>query len=603
MVADSGKIVSEADAEISEAIDFCEYYRRNSEELDYLEDIEWNAKGVVLVTPPWNFPCAIPLGGVVAALATGNSVLFKPARETLLVAWKLVNLLWEAGIPKKVLQLMICEDQTIGSMLIKDPRIDSVILTGATETAELFLKMRPGIDLHAETGGKNALIVTSLSDRDLAIKMIIQSAFGHAGQKCSACSLLILEAEVYDSLQFKKQLKDTAESLIVGSAYDFKTKVNPLIHEPNEKLLKGLTTLEEGEEWLLKPKQDPQNPRLWSPGIKWGVKENSFLHQTELFGPLLGVMRAENLQEAISFANGTPYGLTSGLHSLDIREQNYWMKQIRAGNLYINRGITGAIVQRQPFGGCKKSSFGQGNKAGGPNYLIQLMHAAQKNSPKEKEPVLDHVLSLCKYMEKAGLNPDEKHLWNSSVCNYAFYWNHYFSKTHDPSKLLGQDNLLKYVPRENLLFRIQKEDSWLDVLRVVAASLTCHCELKISGDSNSLSILKNSAKIHRLPKVTLFEETEKDFIQRIEKKSNQRIRLLTPPSVDLLKFAANQGTYLDVSPVLANGRLELLHYLREVSISNDYHRYGNLGRRENEQRTPLKEEKNGTDKATCSIRY
>ena len=155
-------------------------------------------------------------------------------------------------------------------------------------------------------------------------------------------------------------------------------KVNPLINAPSAHLLRALTSLEEGEEWLLQPQQDTLNPNLWSPGIKIGVKPYSFTHQTELFGPVLGVMCADNLEEAIALANATPYGLTAGLHTLDEREQLLWKKTIVAGNCYINRGITGAIVRRQPFGGCKGSSFGKGAKAGGPNYLIQLMNPSQR---------------------------------------------------------------------------------------------------------------------------------------------------------------------------------------------------------------------------------
>ena len=382
MVADTGKIISEADVEVSEAIDFAEYYRRNAVEVHALHDIEWQAKGVILVAPPWNFPCSIPAGGILAALAAGNSVIFKPAPEAVFVGWILAQAFWEAGVPQDLLQFFTCADEPVGSSLIQDPRIDSIVLTGATATARLFLEKRPGLDLSAETGGKNAMIITALADRDLAIKDLLQSAFGHSGQKCSACSLAICEAEVYDDPHFRQALCEAAASLCVGSPWNLTTKVNPLIRIPNSILMKGLTTLEAGEEWLLAPKADPHNPQLWSPGIKLGVTPESFTYRNELFGPVLGVMRADNLAHALHLANGTPYGLTAGLHSLDEREHMYWIEHIEAGNCYINRGITGAIVQRQPFGGCKQSSFGPGAKAGGP----QLYHANDATQATDAAP-------------------------------------------------------------------------------------------------------------------------------------------------------------------------------------------------------------------------
>jgi RHH-type proline utilization regulon transcriptional repressor/proline dehydrogenase/delta 1-pyrroline-5-carboxylate dehydrogenase len=192
MVADTGKTVMEADVEVSEAIDFAEYYRHNLVEWHQLPDIDWQPKGTILVAPPWNFPCSIPAGGLLAALATGNCVLFKPAAESVLVGWTLAQLFWKAGVSQDALQFITCEDEPVGSHLIQDPRVVAVVLTGATATAKLFLRLRPGLDLMAETGGKNTLVITALADRDLAIKDLVQSAFGHAGQKCSACSLAIL---------------------------------------------------------------------------------------------------------------------------------------------------------------------------------------------------------------------------------------------------------------------------------------------------------------------------------------------------------------------------------------------------------------------------
>ena len=212
-----------------------------------------------------------------------------------------------------------------------------------------------------------------MSDHDQAIKHVLHSAFSHSGQKCSATSLLILEAEVFEDKSFQRALCDAVESLHVGPAHELHTKVGPLIRPPSGDLERGLKELEPYESWAVRPRQIGDNPCLYSPGVKWNVQPGSYTHQTEFFGPVLGVMKARDLHDAIHEANSTGYGLTSGLESLDDREHELWLDNIRAGNLYVNRSTTGAIVLRQPFGGMGKSAFGPGIKAGGPNYVAQLM--------------------------------------------------------------------------------------------------------------------------------------------------------------------------------------------------------------------------------------
>lgn len=575
MVADGGKTVPEADAEVSEAVDFALYYSKTASEIDSILDIEWKPKGPVLVTPPWNFPCSIPAGCILAALATGNSVIFKPAPEAVLVGWELANALWEAGIGKDVLQFINCADDPIGTKIIQDHRIAVVSLTGGTSTAKRFLQMRPGIDLIAETGGKNALIITRMADKDLAVKDLIHSAFGHAGQKCSACSLAIVEKEVYDHPHFRRQLKDAAASLKVGLPWNLSTKINPLIRAPGAALFRGLTVLDEGEEWLLEPRNHPENPNLWSPGIKLGVKPGSFTHQTELFGPVLGVMCAKDLDEAIAFANGTPYGLTSGIHTLDEREQLYWAKRIVAGNCYVNRTITGAIVQRQPFGGCKESSFGRGLKAGGPNYLMQYMQPSAIGLPKERESLDGESRILSQQIFHRDLGDDED-LWVASVGSYAFYWNHYFSKDQDPTQVLGQDNFLRYVPEEHQTLRFRRDDLSIDLYRSMVAVLTCGGRMEVSISPEDAFAL-NVASLHKTPAISFVVEDESQLIRRIETGLVKRVRFFSQPGELLTHALAAAAVNVIVAPVFANGRVELLHYLREISLSIDYHRYGYLG--------------------------
>ncbi|MBK8430775.1 MAG: aldehyde dehydrogenase family protein [Chloroflexi bacterium] len=287
-VLDGGKAIPEADPEVSEAIDFANYYARALDLAESeLADVQMAPLGTVLITPPWNFPIAIPCGGVLAGLMAGNTVIIKPAPEAVLVAWEMCKALWEAGIPKEALQFVPTTDDEVGRSLVTDGRINAVILTGAHSTGRMFLGWKPDLRLLAETSGKNSLIISGMADHDQAIKDLVKSAFGHNGQKCSAASLAVLEAEVYDNPAFLRQLRDATASLHVGSAWELSSKVTPIIREPGAELARGLTQLDEGESWLLEPKMVDGNPNLWSPGIKLGVKRGSWYHQNECFGPHL----------------------------------------------------------------------------------------------------------------------------------------------------------------------------------------------------------------------------------------------------------------------------------------------------------------------------
>lgn len=556
MLATGSKVFEEADTEVSEAIDFIEYYRREAEEVFNSSHLTFEPKGLLLVTPPWNFPVSIPVSGIAAALLGGNAVLFKPAPETAYLGKMVATAFWEGGVPREVLQFVHCEEEITGNALIADERINGIILTGATSTAKHFLRQHPGLDLMAETGGKNAMIIGTLADRDLAIADLIKSAFGHAGQKCSACSLAILEADVYDDPKFLSQLADAATSLITATSWNAAAKVPPLIREPDP----AIFALDEGESWLVEPQ--PLGEHLYSPGIKLGVKPNSRTHQTEFFAPILGVMRAENLEHAIELANGTPYGLTSGLHSLDEREHRIWEKKIKSGNLYINRTITGAIVQRQPFGGTKASSFGPGAKAGGPNYIFQMTKIAQKSLPKAEAPLPQSLIPIIEILPQF-LSPEEIDLWKKSLGNYA-YWAAKLKEPKDPSKVLGQSNNFYHVPHEKITLRLRADDSKLDIFRVIAACLICGTPLEISAEK----------QLFKHPDLTWRIEERKNFLSRVEHGHCSRIRLLHTPSRQLQEKAAEGFSYIASQPVLASGRIELLHYMREVVLSKNTHRYG-----------------------------
>jgi len=563
-IRDGGKSAAEADGEICEAIDFAAWYARSFDaEVDGAVPAP---RGVVTVAPPWNFPVSIPCGGTCAALAAGNAVILKPAPESVRTAWEMAGALWDAGVPRDVLQFLPCDDAGAASRLIVDPRVDSVILTGASATARRFLGWRPDLHLCAETGGKNAILVSAMADRDAAIADAVASAFAHAGQKCSACSLLICEAEVHDDPGFRRQLRDAAASLPCGPAADGWHRVTPLIREPGPELRRAIGSLDPGESWLLAPRIDADNPQLATPGIKLGVRPGSFFHRTECFGPVLGVMRARDLAEGLALQNAVPYGLTAGLHSLDEREQRWWGERIEAGNCYVNRGITAAIVNRQPFGGWKDSCFGPGAKAGGPNYAFQFARWRQERPPELRATPPRRIRALLHALRRWG--DDDVRVAAESD---AWWWREHFGRGHDPSRILGEVNLFRYRPLPELYLRAGDDAAPGDALRCLAAARLCGAAVHLSVPP----ALRGLARTARRFCASALAEDEDAFAARLHPRGDARLRVLGTASPRLLAAASAAELIAIVDPPIASGRIELCRYLREQAVSHRFHRYGN----------------------------
>ncbi len=588
--ANTGKIFSEADVEVSEAIDFAEYYPFTVQQFLDIPTIEGKGKGVGLVVSPWNFPIAIPCGGIVAALASGNTVIFKPASDAVLVAWELCKRFWAAGVPKSALQFLPCPGSSVGSKLVDHQDVDFIILTGGTDTGMRMLEQRPNVFLAAETGGKNATIVTAMSDRDQAIKNVVYSAFGNGGQKCSATSLLILEKEVYDDPNIKKQLVDATRSFSTGSAWEFKYKMGPLIKPPSGDLLEALTKLEDGESWALKPEVVNDNPYIWSPGIKWDVSPKSKTHMTEFFGPVLAVMKADNLEHAIEITNQTGYGLTSGIESLDPREIEIWKDRIEAGNLYINRGTTGAITLRQPFGGMKKSAIGACIKAGSPNYTAQFMEFSDQAMPEcpllQTENAIQRLAAEWKLKvrwQKFGSLNGEMDKTVKAIKSYLYHYENEFSKENDYFNLRGQDNILRYLPLGKILIRLHEKDTLSETLCRIAAGIIAGNDVKVSIpkelDNDVTGFLRGSEGLRLIKSDKLVVESDKELIDSIPEIARIRYAGVDRVPDQVFKAAAKSGFYLSYTPVLLEGRIELLQYTLNQSICHTYHRYGNLGQR------------------------
>jgi len=529
MSRDAGKTVSEADPEVSEAIDFANYYALSAISLDL--ERQSSPVGVVVVVPPWNFPYAIPTGGICAALAAGNTVIFKSAPETVATSWQLVNQLWKAGVPKNVLQFVSTQDNEVGQALISHEDVNAVILTGGYSTALLFSSWKNELNLLAETSGKNSMVLTACCDIDVAVKDLVQSAFGHAGQKCSAASLAIVDKNIYENPNFKKQLIDAVKSLKVGPGYNYSTTVGPIIKSAESNLHRVLTQLDEGESWLLKPEQIDEAGLLWSPGVKTGVKPGSWSHHNEWFGPVLAIMVSPDLETSVSWQNATDFGLTAGIQSLDPKECEYWIENVEAGNLYVNRGVTGAIVNRQPFGGWRRSSVGATAKAGGANYVATLRNWNQMN----------HFLPMKEAANK----------WLKSTGTLAI----------DHSGLNVEQNIQRYRRfKKGFLVRIESGTSkdeldFLNWLKMDLGVIT-----RLSSDS----LIPGLAN--------LVVESADEFANHA--KEFDRVRWLSAEVPPVNELMIN-GISCDRRPVTSRGDIEISRWFLEQSVSITQHRYGN----------------------------
>ncbi|AMV40597.1 L-glutamate gamma-semialdehyde dehydrogenase [Planctomyces sp. SH-PL62] len=388
-VFECGKPWREADADVAEAIDFCEFYAREMIRLaePRRRDVpgETNVcdrlpRGVVVVVPPWNFPLAIPCGMTVAPLVAGNAVILKPAEQSPIVAAKLVEILREAGAPSGALQFLPGEGEEVGQALVNDRRVDVVSFTGSREVGLLLNRQAadtpPGQDhvkrVIAEMGGKNAVIVDDDADLDEAVVGVLQSAFGYAGQKCSACSRVVVLEGVYDA--FVARLAEAGKALLVGPADDPDTFVGPVIDAEARKRILEYRAIAGREGRVVLDVDVSATADLGSfvgPLIVADVAPDARVAQEEIFGPILAVLKAKDLAEALAIADGTSYALTGGLYSRSPATIDRVRREFRVGNLYINRMITGALVDRQPFGGFKLS--GVGAKAGGSEYLLEFL--------------------------------------------------------------------------------------------------------------------------------------------------------------------------------------------------------------------------------------
>ena len=386
-VLEVGKQWGQAQADVAEAIDFLEYYgremirlgspRRMGSAPGEMNHLVYQPKGIAAVIAPWNFPLAISCGMSAAALVAGNPVLYKPAGPSSVVGHTLLALFQEAGLPPGVFNFVPGRGEVIGDYLVEHPEVAVIAFTGSMEVGRRIMNrasmVTPGQAqikrVVAEMGGKNAIIIDDDADLDEAVRQVIASAFAFQGQKCSACSRVIVVEPIYE--KFTQRLVQAADSLTVGPAEDPACFLGPVIDAKAQRLINDYIALAGREGRVLLQREVPEKGCYVPLTIVEGITPEHRLAQEEIFGPVLAVMKAADIDQALDWANSTRFGLTGAIFSRSPSHLEKARATFNVGNLYLNRGCTGALVERQPFGGFKMS--GIGSKAGGPDYLLQFM--------------------------------------------------------------------------------------------------------------------------------------------------------------------------------------------------------------------------------------
>ena len=390
LILEAGKTAPEADADVSEAIDFCEYYARQMERLDSPDPLvqmpgehghlRYLPLGAGIIIPPWNFPLAIMAGMTAAALVAGNTAVVKPSSDTPTIAAKFIEVLLEAGFPPRSVQFLTGSGGAVGDPLVEHPKTRFVAFTGSRDVGlrinELAARPRPGQiwikRVIAEMGGKDAIVVDSEADVDRAVDGVLASAFGYQGQKCSACSRAIVDEKVYD--EFLAKLKPKAEALRVGASDDPSNYMGPVINDSARRsILNYIETGKREGRLVAGGGSAPGDGYFIQPTVIADIPPEAVIFREEIFGPVVAVTKARDFEHALALANDSEYGLTGAVFSNNPAKIEAAKDRFFVGNLYINRKCTGAMVGAHPFGGFNMS--GTDSKAGGPDYLLQFLQA------------------------------------------------------------------------------------------------------------------------------------------------------------------------------------------------------------------------------------
>ena len=569
LMTNISKPLVEADAEVCEAIDFCTYYPRSYESLS--QEFNLRPKGICLILAPWNFPVGITTGMIAAALTAGNAVIVKASPHAVQASHKTVQCFWNAGISKHLVQFIPSDNDGVITELLGHPKIQLVSLTGSSHTASQLLKTHPELPLITETGGKNAIIVSAVSDMDEAILHVLKSATSFSGQKCSAASLLLLDSERFHDPAFKEALVNAFASLKTGSVWDPRVDITPLNGNAEERIAQIMHDAKASNgDWALIPKIDEENPRLVSPGICWGVHSSDDMAKNEYFAPILSVIEVSCVSEGIDIINASDYGLTAGLESLDPKEHVEFKTRSEAGNLYINRPITGAIVSRQAFGGMKASQIGTSYKAGGNHTLLAYCTASTQSkteqSVSERSELLEKITPLLKYWEGSGHTVD----WNTLKRWAQEYESFHYATLDwvDACHIHGQSNQNAWMLKKKNTLRLLDTDDIQQIAAIVMLAIQYHVPIQLSSDTGKL--IPKSIWEQCISNSEYRIESKDAFIERFKDKTYSENVYTLSPSINALKSQISAHHFM----ATGDPKLDALIFLQEKTLSETLHRYG-----------------------------
>ncbi|PZQ89075.1 MAG: 1-pyrroline-5-carboxylate dehydrogenase [Leifsonia xyli] len=574
MAFETGMLIADADAEASAAVDHALYSAERARELDGIRDAVFAPVPLVLVAPSADAPVSEAAGGVLSALAAGSAVVLAPAPQASRCAAVLAEALWEAGVPRELLRLVDVGEGELAQRLLTSRAFGRVVLSGSFETAARLREENPELPLLAATRGTNAIVVTPSADLDRAIPDLIASAFGNAARHPQAASLAILVGSLGDSGRFRERLADAVASLAVGYPQEPAAVVGPLLAPPSGRLARALTQLEEGESWLVKPRQLDGSDRLWSPGVREGVVAGSAFHRGAHRAPVLGLMRAATLDEAIDLQNALPWGLAAGIQSLDADEVASWVARVQAGSLFVNRDITGAIVRRQPSGGWRRSAVGAGAgaKSGGPNALLVLGDWHPVPADVAGDLRLDGLEPRVRALIEAfqpSLDYAGFDVVRRGALSDAAAWAAEFGVARDVARLGAERNVFRYRPAP-VTVRLGGDGSLAELVRVLAAAALARSPLAISS-ARPLRMADAFADLGW----TAVVESDEAFAARAARELPERIRLLGGDAAALaVALGGSPEVAVHAGAVTAAGRIELLPFLREQSVTITTHRFG-----------------------------
>lgn len=582
-MSEAGLAFRVADADVSRAVDLANHAAHLARQLDRMQGARFEPVRVTVSVPGSMPPVSGALEHLVEALAAGSAVIVKGPVATRRTAAIATGVVWESGIGRDLVQLVFADeriigDEQLGRRLIVDDRVQRVLANASWEQARAFLRWRPDLPLIASAGGKNAVIVTPSADLDRAVRDIARSAFRAAGQLPGHVGTVILVGSMARRSRFLEQLADAVTSIRVGYPADPAAEMGPLRAPADSTLRVGMTVLGEGESWLVEPRQLDDTGRLWSPGVRLGVRPGSYAHVTEFPGPVLNVMHAPTLAAAIEMQNATPYAYSAGLQSLDRVEIADWVQGVEAGSLFVNRELVTELVQRQPEGGWRRSAVGTLAKTGGPNALMAL--GTWRADPGEQSATL-HLRGLdakaVALIEAAGpsLDYDAFDRVRQFALSAQIAWNEEFGEASDATGLAFERNLFRYRPAA-VTVRLAEDGQLADLIRVLVGARVVRAVPEVSCAQPLPAAIEQVLRHLEFP---LRIEDDVAFGERIATQhlDSLRIRLI---GGDRRAVCAALGGDADMSlwsdPVTPAGRVELLPFLREQSISLTAHRDGRL---------------------------